>query len=88
MNSLKEGNIPSQWKEAKVVAIYKKGDKKEAGNYRPVSLTSVPCKLLEKIIRKHLMDDMVENNLISGKQFSFVEKRSINLQLHKGRYGD
>ena len=81
MKSMEECNIPSQWKEAKVVAIYKKGDKKEAGNYRPVSLTSVPCKLLEKFIRNHLMDYMVENNLISSKQFGFVEKRSTNLQL-------
>ena len=39
---------------ANITAIYKKGDKKEAGNYRPVSLTCILCKLLEKIVKREL----------------------------------
>ena len=48
---MESGTIPSQRKEARVVAIYKKGNKKLASNYRPVSITSVLCRILEKLIR-------------------------------------
>ncbi len=50
--SLATGELPDIWKAAKVVPIYKKGDRQEALNYRPVSLTCIPCKLMEKIVRK------------------------------------
>jgi len=42
--------IPSDWKKAIVVAIYKRGDRSLVGNYRPVSLTSVVCKQMEQVI--------------------------------------
>ena len=47
--SLSEGVVPTSWKLAEVTAIYKKGDKTEPGNYRPVSL-SIVCKTLESLI--------------------------------------
>ena len=53
-NSLQTGTIPKIWKTANITAIYKKGDKKCVGNYRPVSLTCIMCKLLEKIIRESM----------------------------------
>ena len=49
--SLEEGKIPSEWKSANVVAILQKGTQSCPGNYRPVSLTCVICKLLESFIR-------------------------------------
>jgi len=49
------GYLPDDWKLAEVTAIYKKGSKSDAGNYRPVSLTSVCCKVLESILRDHIM---------------------------------
>ena len=49
--SLDEGILPTIWKKANISAIFKKGEKKKPGNYRPISLTSVPCKLMEKLIR-------------------------------------
>ena len=52
--SLNEGKIPHQWKDANVTPLLKKGNKSNPGNYRPVSLTSIPCKLLEKIIRNSI----------------------------------
>ncbi|CAG2195408.1 unnamed protein product [Mytilus edulis] len=48
--SLNEKTVPKEWKNALVSAIFKKGNKSQAKNYRPVSLTSVVCKILEKII--------------------------------------
>ena len=46
--SLEDSTLPTKWKEANVTAIFKGGDRKLAENYRPKSLTSVPCKLMEK----------------------------------------
>ena len=59
----------------------KKGDKKSANNYRPVSLTSIPCKSIEKIIRDEIVTHMKTNNLFSDKQFGFISGRSTVLQL-------
>ena len=50
--SLNEGIVPDAWKTANVIPIYKKGDKSDPLNYRPVSLTSSPCKMMESIIKK------------------------------------
>ncbi len=80
--SLQEGLLPSDWKKARISAIYKnKGDKKIAGNYRPVSLTSILCKTLEAVIRDHIIDFMKKNNLFSSKQYGFLSGRSTTLQL-------
>lgn len=81
--SISEGRIPPQWKLANVTAIFKKGNKNCAGNYRPVSLTSVICKMLESIIRDKIMDHLAENNLLSDNQYGFRSHRSTQLQLLK-----
>ena len=58
--------LPSEWKEADITPICKnKGSKHDTNNYRPVSLTSVICKLLEKLIRKDIINHMKANNLFS-----------------------
>ena len=51
--SLQEGIVPLEWKEANIIPLFKKGSRNKSVNYRPVSLTSVICKLLETIIRDH-----------------------------------
>ena len=51
-------DLRCQWKEARVSVIYKKGNKKLAGNYRPVSITSVLCRILEKPIRNQIVEYM------------------------------
>ena len=79
--SLESGKVPQKWKEANITAIFKKGEKSKPGNYRPVSLTSILCKLMEKLIRSRIVDYMQKNNLISNKQFGFVGGRSTALQL-------
>ncbi|KFV67126.1 hypothetical protein N307_07277, partial [Dryobates pubescens] len=54
------GEVPEDWKLANVMPIHKKGWKEEPGNYRPVSLTSVPGKIMEQVIlsaiTQHLQD--------------------------------
>ena len=81
--SLKHMCIPDEWKTARVSAIFKKGDKKIAGNYRPVSLTCILCKMMEKIVRDHMIEHMQNNNLFSKHQYGFINKRSTTLQLLK-----
>ena len=49
--SLQTSVLPEDWKRANVTPIFKKGDKKSANNYRPVSLTSIPCKCMKKIMK-------------------------------------
>ena len=56
---------------------FEHGDKSDPGNYHPVSLTSVPCKL----IRERLVNHMHKNKMFSKKQFGFLSGRSTVLQL-------
>ena len=79
--SLTQGQLPSDWKDAIVVPIFKKGRRDMTQNYRPVSLTCVICKILEKFIRDVLLDHLMKNSLISEKHFGFVPGRSCTLQL-------
>jgi ribonucleases P/MRP protein subunit RPP40 len=74
--SLREGEIPHEWKEANVAAIFKEGDKKNPANYRPVSLTSQVGKVLEKVIKKELVSYLEENGLIGKTQHGFRKGRS------------
>ena len=74
--SLQEGIVPLAWKEANIVPLFKKGSRNKSVNYRPVSLTSVICKLLETIIRDHMMDFLVKHKLINPSQHGFLKARS------------
>ena len=67
--SMTEGNLPSQWKVAHVKPLFKKGKRAHSVNYRPVSLTSLCCKLLERIIKVVITKYLVEKlGLITGDQ--------------------
>ena len=74
--SLEEGIVPSEWKEANITPLFKKGSRKKPENYRPVSLTSVVCKLLETLIRDHMVEFLVKHNLINTSQHGFLKARS------------
>ena len=71
-----EGVVPLEWKEANIIPLFKKGSRSKSENYRPVSLTSVVCKLLERLIKDHLVDFLVKNNLINPSQHGFLKARS------------
>ena len=79
--SISEGILPNSWKEAHVSPVYKKGVKSNLGNYRPVSLTSVVCKVLESLICDHLMEYMTSNDLLSVCQHGFMNGKSCSTQL-------
>ena len=60
-NSLAMGELPKEWKQGRISAIFKKGSHKKAGNYRPLSLTSTPCKCMEHCVKDHIVSHMMRN---------------------------
>ena len=74
--SLPEGTVPLEWKEANIIPLFKKGSRNKSVNYRPVSLTSVICILLETIIRYHMLDFLIKYKLINHSQHGFLTARS------------
>ena len=79
--SLNSAQVPDDWKNARVVPIPKKGSRAVAGNYRPVSLTSIVCKLLERIMRSKLMDHLLGNKIVNLSQHGFMSDRSCQTNL-------
>ena len=79
--SLNDGELPKDWKTANVTPIHKKGRKDSAENYRPISLTSQVCKVLESIIREKMIMHFMNSNILSEAQHGFVPGRSCVSQL-------
>lgn len=78
--SLLNGTLPDPWKTGHISAIFKKGNRHLAANYRPISLTSIVCKLMESIVRDTLMSHFEQHGL-SKHQHGFVAGRSCTSQL-------
>ena len=81
--TLERRKLPDDWKKANISSIFKKGSKNIPANYRPISLTSILCKLMESFVRDHLMNHLLENNLLTTKQHGFITGRSTVTQLLK-----
>ena len=79
--SLDQGQVPTQWKKAHIVPLFKKGSRQDAANYRPISLTSVLCKLCEHIIHCAVIQHLDVNNILSEAQHGFRKLRSCETQL-------
>ena len=79
--SLNEGLLPPDWLKAIITAIHKKGKKDLPENYRPVSITSIVCKLMESIVRDKVVEHMEKNDLFSEKQHGFVPRRNCMTNL-------
>ena len=76
VDSRKERIVPLEWKEANIIPLFKKGSRNKSVNYRPVSLTSAICKVLETVIRDHMMDFLIKHKLINPSQHGFLKARS------------
>ena len=79
--SVQTGQLPSDWLTANISSVFKKGDRSKAENYRPISLTSVACKLLEHISGRHLRDHMEKHNILSDRNHGFRSGHSCETQL-------
>ena len=79
--SYKLNQLPSDWKIGHITAIFKKGSKVDPSNYRPISLTSIICKVMESIIRDHIMKFFICNDYFTEFQYGFIKGRSTALQL-------
>ena len=80
-SSLDTGILPSDWKDANVTPVFKKGEHYDPANYRPVSLTSVCCKVLEHILTSNIMTHLELHGILCHQQHGFRRKRSCETQL-------
>ena len=74
--SLLQASILAAWKEAHIIPLHKKGDRSNVKNYRPISLTSVVSKVLEKVICFHLYKYLSTSDLLSNAQHGFRPGRT------------
>ena len=81
--SFHNGIIPEDMKIQSITPIFKKGDKSDPANYRPISLTSHLIKIFERVIRKNLVHHLEKNNILSNKQHGFRKGRSCLTHLLK-----
>ena len=79
--SLEVGVVPSLWKFSEIIPLFKKGSRSDPLNYRPISLTSVCCKSLERIVVFCLMEFLEGNSLLSSDQFGFRRGMAVEDQL-------
>ena len=79
--SMAEGSVPSYYKIGYVTPLFKKGSRCDAANYRPVTLTSHVVKIYERIVRKHMVEYLEFNSLLSDKQHGFRSNRSCLTQM-------
>ena len=79
--SLDAGVLPSTWKDAWATPIFKKGTCNDHANYRPVSLTSIICKVAEHVISSHVRDHLDKHQILSGANHGFRHGHSCQTQL-------
>lgn len=75
-SSMKDNVLPKSWKRAYVTPVFKKGANCDPNNYRPISLTSTCCKLMEKIVNTEILNYLTLNNLLTLHQHGFLNKKS------------
>ena len=75
-NCMRSGIFPDELKIARVIPLYKSGDKSDITNYRPIALLPVQSKIFEKLIHSRLTKFFDDDNVIYNKQFGFRKKHS------------
>ncbi len=74
--SLATGQVPNDWRTATVCPIFKKGSREIQGDYHPVSLTSIVCKMLESILKQSIMHHLQRTEAILNSQHGYLPKKS------------
>ena len=70
--SYARGRLSTDWNTANIVPIYKKGRRCDKGNYQPVFVTSVRCKIMENIIKELLSQYLITNTIACQEQHGFT----------------
>ena len=79
--SLRTGQIPNEWKTAKVTPIHKGGDKQDPNNYRPISIIPIVMKVLERVVHDQLHAHFSDHSLFVKQQSGFRKNHSTNTVL-------
>src|SRR6218665_3236690 len=74
--SIRTGIVPMDWRDAIVTPLFKNGNRSEIGNYRPISLTCIVCKVLESMMKIKNVEHLENNKLIKISQHGFMKGRS------------
>jgi len=72
LKSFETGSVPRDWRLANITPVFKKGKRNELGNYRPVSLTSVPGKVMESLVKDRMTEYYAEKCSLSSNQHGFT----------------
>ena len=73
--------LPDQWKRARICAVHKKDDKQDKNNYRPLSMLSIPSKIMESCAADDIKEHILQNGLVNDKQWAYKKGRSSELLL-------
>jgi len=78
------GKIPDNWRHGIITLVYKSGIASDPGNYRPIALTSVFCKVMERVISAEILQYCKRHGLISDQQHGCLSERSTVINLLSG----
>ena len=76
-----KGKVPENWRKANVIPVFKEGKKEDPGNCRPVSLTSIPGKEIDRLILGAVSRHIKDKRFVRGSQHGFTKGKSCLINM-------